>query len=191
MKQDVQFFESTAVPRRPDRPDRHQLEHDRQDRHRARRRRGLSEDAARRRSRRGRRLRRLRHRSSSRSRPIARCSSRAVREHGRARLDVAEQRRLRLAEAVRPGARQDGNDVRRQAIVVLSDGEDTSSLVQRRRCARAGAADGREHLHGRPAVEATRGARSRTPLLLRVGLRDEDARARDRRAVVLPGAGAS
>ena len=44
-------------------------------------------------------------------------------------------------------------EIRRQAIVVLSDGEDTSSLLPLRRSARPGEAFGDRDLHDRPAGE--------------------------------------
>ena len=87
-------------------------------------------------------------------------------------------------------ARQDA-DPRRQAIVVLSDGEDTSSLVSFDDVLALARRMGVNIYTVAPAVEARRAAAQsrRAPLLLGVGLRDEDAGARDRRAVVLPGAG--
>ena len=55
-------------------------------------------------------------------------------------------------------AQQDGQ-VRRQAIAVLSDGEDTSSVIGFRRCAGAGAEERHQYLHDLPAEPVFGGAR--------------------------------
>ena len=78
--------------------------------------------------------------------------------------------------------------VRRRAIVVLTDGEDTASLLTLRRHARRGQGGRRHHLHHRPArrrpghLHGPAGAR----LLLDRRLRHEAAGPRDRRQGVLP-----
>ena len=88
-------------------------------------------------------------------------------------------------------AQQDG-EVRRQAIAVLSDGEDTSSLVTFDDVLALARKSGVNIYTDRSAEPSTREARAdeRTPVLLRVGLRDEDAGARNRGAGVLPAGGA-
>ena len=95
-----------------------------------------------------------------------------------------------VAEAVRPGARS-RTRARRQAIVVLSDGEDTSSLVSfddvLALARRMGVNIYTVALQSQVRRDAGVAA-ARAPLLLRVGLRDEDAGAGNRRAGVLPGA---
>ena len=86
-------------------------------------------------------------------------------------------------------AAQQAGEVRRQAIAVLSDGEDTSSVVELRRCAgawraRAGMNIYTICLQNRYSVARVE---QRPEVTLGIGLRDEDAGPGNRRAVLLPG----
>ena len=83
----------------------------------------------------------------------------AIRQDDGQRLDVALQRDLHLAEGPEEGHAPPATiEIRRQAIVVLSDGDDTSSLVRLRRGARPGQALRNGDLRHRPAAEQTAAA---------------------------------
>ena len=57
----------------------------------------------------------------------------AIRADDRQRIDIALQRDLHLAEGAAEDQSASESDIRRQAIVLLSDGDDTSSLMPVRR----------------------------------------------------------
>ena len=127
--------------------------------------------------------------SSSRSPPIARSSSRRSAARG-PRRDLAEQRDLHRAEAVRRARRQDGDRCgarpSRSCRTAKTPRASSASTTCSRWRGRAASASTRSS-----AVTSTRGPRGRegTPVLLRVGLLDEDAGAGDRGAGVLPAVG--
>ena len=155
----------------------------RQDRHRPRRRARVPEDAARGRPRRGGRLRRLGFQCCSRSPPTARRSNKAVRSTGGARLDVAEQRPLRRAQAVRPGRAATEARCAARRSSSCPTATTPSSLVSFDDVLGAGAEE-RASTSTRSSLqsqELPRTSASSRGVFLRVRLRDEVAGARDRR----------
>ncbi len=119
------------------------------------------------------------------------------------RLDGAAQRGLHLAEGTRQDQGEESADeVRRQAIVVLSDGEDTPSLVSFEEVLELAKRSETGDLHDRPAAAraeraqgiprsrvraAPAGAGNRRPRVLRPEDRGAEGRLRpDRRRAVQP-----
>ena len=102
----------------------------------------------------------------------------------RRRIDVALQRALRRPRRAQTAARSRPiEEVRRQAIVVLSDGEDTSSLEDLRGRARQRQAIGSDRLRDQP-----QGPRGRDDDAVERGrVRAAHAHAGDRRQVVFRG----